>query len=36
LKEDFHPYVTKIFPQLLEDAKQKIDIKLTSADDPTA
>lgn len=36
LKEDFHPYVAKIFPQLLEDAKQSIDIKMTAADDPSA
>jgi len=35
MKEDFHPYFAKIFPQLLEDAKSKIDIKLTAADDPT-
>ncbi len=36
MKEDFHPYFATIFPSLLEDSKQKIDIKLTSADDPNA
>lgn len=35
MKEDFHPYLAPILPQLLNDAKQQIDIKLTSADDPT-
>ena len=36
LKEDFHPFIAKIFPQLLEDAKLTVDIKMTAADDPTA
>lgn len=36
LKEDFRQYFEKIFPNLLEDTKQQIDIKLTSADDPSA
>lgn len=36
MKEDFHQYFQAIFPALLEDTKQQIDIKLTSADDPNA
>ncbi len=36
LKEDFHQYFAKIFPGLIENTKQQIDIKLTSADDPSA
>jgi hypothetical protein len=35
LKEDFHSYFQAIFPSLLEDSKQQIDIKLTSAEDPS-
>lgn len=36
LKEDFNVYMPAILPSLLEDTKQQIDIKLTSADDPSA
>lgn len=36
MKEEFHPYFQLIAPTLLTDAKQQIDIKLTSADDPSA
>ena len=35
LKEDFNVYMGAILPGLLEDTKQQIDIKLTSADDPS-
>ena len=33
LKEEFHPYFANVFPALLADTKQEIDIKLTSAED---
>ena len=36
LKEDFNVYMPSILPNLIEDSKQQIDIKLTSADDPSA
>ena len=33
LKEDFHAYFTQVLPSLLLDSQQKIDIKMTSADE---
>ncbi len=36
LKEDSHQYCSYLIPSLIADSKVSIDIKLTSADDPTA
>ena len=33
LKEDFHAYFAQVLPSLLSDSQQKIDIKMTSADE---